>query len=268
MNFNSRTPIKTLFLLIVWLLASCNNKSNTTIPVGPTCPAGQVATPAGCALQGNMIPPVGYIQPNGTIQYFASKSDFIAAKDTLTLTSNYRTFLKEALGVCDRCYTTAGQGLECDSWLRGFNMLMMSLAATNSTATHQLAFYSTPQLTQSYYYFAWQFPKVEDFFLTLFTGVPAPSCNNGGFHPYWATNVQYDSANSGKGFVLYVNYGPVDSTWNHYKFRLKIPSGKVGDATLNFQLTVIKTNLSGKDESFDLATGTFTRCQTANCGMF
>jgi hypothetical protein len=128
----------------------------------------------------------------------------------------------------------------------------------------QMAFYSTPLIAQTYFNYAWQFPSVEDFFLSLFTGVPPPSCNPGQFTPYWATSVQYEQANNNQGFILYVNYGPSLSRWNLYKFRLIVPVGKIGDPKFNFQLSVIDKN----GNSADLATGTLNRCQSLNCSMF
>lgn len=252
-----------LIAVVTSSLIGCNNKSRSSAPPPPACPAGQVATPAGCAPPGGN-PPINYIPPNGTglIQYFASKTDFITGKDTFIPTSNYPLFLKGALGVCDRCQTTVGQALQCDSWVAGFNMLMLSFAGIQPSNT-QMAIYSTPYLQQSYYQFAWQFPTIEDFFITLFTGVPAPSCNQGQFSPYWATQMQYESANDGKGFVVYVNQGPFYSQWNLYKFRIYVPVGKIGDNSFNFQFSAIDKN--GK--SGDLATGTFSRCLNANCGM-
>lgn len=254
-----------LAYLSTLVMVACNNKSSSAPPL-PACPAGQVATPAGCAPPGNISPPVGYIPPissNGLFQYYASKTDFMSPRDTLNMTDNYTNFLRDALGVCDRCSTSIGEGVQCDSWTRGFNMLMISLAG-NLTANHQMAFYSTPAFTQKYFYFAWQFPKIEDFFITLFTGTPAPSCNPGQYSPYWAESVQFKSYNSDKGFVLALDHGPYYSRWNLYKFRLTVPVGKPGDQSFDFQLSVIDKN----GNTADLATGTLTRCQTNNCSMF
>jgi hypothetical protein len=247
----------------------CNNKSKTGAPPPVSCPSGQVASPAGCVFPGNMVPPVGYIPPygnNGLTQYFASKTDFITQRDTLFLNDNYKTFLKEALGVCDRCYSTSGSGmgeaLECGSWMKGFNMLMLSFS--NYSASNQISFYSTPTVSQTYYNFAWQFPKIEDFFLTLFTGIPAPSCNQGQFSPYWAAESNFEKTGDQKGFSLFVNQGPFYSSWNRAKLLLEVPVGQIGDPSFNFRLIYIDKN----NNRGELATGTLTRCASANCGLF
>lgn len=246
-------------------LIGCNNKSSKSAPPPAACPAGMIATPAGCSNPGNVTPPIGYVPPtgNGLIQYYASKNDFITKTDTLTPTSNYALFLKQGLGVCDRCQTSSGQGLSCESWMAGFNMVMLSFAGVTPSAS-QLAFYTTPYMQASYFQFAWQFPSLEDFFINVFTGAPMPSCNYGQFAPYWATQVQYETYNDGKGFIVWTNIGPANSQWYLYKFKLLVPQGKIGDANLGFQLSVVDRN--GK--SGDLATGTLTRCQRANCSMF
>lgn len=263
-TFNTYFNFVLVSVVSIFLYA-CNNKNNSS-PPPPVCPVGYVATPAGCVPGGANIQPLQYVPFNGYIQYYASKTDFITQKDTLIPTENYRTFLRDALGVCDRCSSTSGVGmgeaLECGSWVKGFNMLMISLAA-NQGSTHQMSFYSTPKISQSYFNFAWQFPDIGDFFVTLFTGAPAPSCNYGQFSPYWATQVQYDVHNNGQGFVLFVNNGPNPSKWNLFKFRLYVPVGKIGDPSFNFKLSILDKD----NKSYDLATGTLTKCTYSNCGM-
>ncbi len=269
MNANQYNIISKVFLIgtLCLTLLACNNKKSNSSAPSPVCPVGYIPSPAGCVPSGSNILPPNYVPHNGYIQYYASKTDFMTNSDTLRPTDNYRTFLRDALGVCDRCSSTSGVGmgeaLECGAWVRGFNMLMISLAA-NQSSLHQMSFYTTPLISQSYFNFAWQFPDIGDFFVTLFTGAPAPSCNYGQFSPYWAPQVQYDVHNSGQGFVLYMNNGPAYSKWNLFKFRLYVPVGKIGDPTFDFKLSV----MDKENKSYDLATGTLTRCQTTNCGMF
>lgn len=264
--FNFKYYVATLLLLTaVGILSSCNNKSSST-PPPPGCPnPNHVATPAGCVPGNYHVPPTGYQPFYGPNQYYASKTDFLTNTDTLFPTSLYSQFLRDALGVCDRCSTTVGVGvpLECSSWVKGFNMLMLTFASSQMSA-HQMSIYTTPQVQQSYFQFAWLFPKIEDFFISMFTGIPAPSCNPGLFSPYWAANVQYDAYNNGQGFVLYVNNGPLLSKWNLHKFRIYVPVGQIGDNQFEFRFNVIDKN----GNSSDLATGTLTRCQRPNCGLF
>lgn len=269
---NSQSTIykKCIYTLFIFLaaaaLTSCGNKKSSPPPPPPGCPnPNHVATPAGCVPSGNVAPPYGYQYFNGTYQYYASKTDFLTKVDTLFPTDTFNQFLRDALGVCDRCSSTYGVGvpLNCSSWNKGFNMLMLTMAA-NQSSTHQMSFFTTPAMQQSYFQFAWMFPKVEDFFITLFTGIPAPSCNPGLFSPYWATYVQYDTFNNGNGFVLYVNNGPLLSRWNLHKFRIYVDQGKVGDQSFGFRFSV--TDKDGVSK--DIATGTLTRCAYRNCKMF
>lgn len=256
-----------LLVLVSAVLFACNNNKNNSPPPPPVCPMGQVATPAGCVVSGANTQPINYSPFNGYVQYYASKTDYITNKDTLIPTSNYSIFLRDALGVCDRCSNTSGLGtgevLVCDSWVKGFNMMMISLAA-DQAAQHQMSFYTTPKISQTNVNFAWQFPDIGDFFVTLFTGAPSPSCNYGQYSPYWATKVQYEVQNNNQGFYLYVNSGPSYSKWNLFKFRLSVPVGKIGDTNFDFKLSVFDKD----NKSYDLATGTLTKCMNANCGMF
>lgn len=270
LNTNSNIPKNTIYLVffiyVFTFIISCGSKNNSAPPPPPVCPnPNHVATPAGCVPNGYVTPPYGYQPFNGTYQYFASKTDFLTQTDTLFPTDAYRDFLRDALGVCDRCSTTVGVEvpLQCSSWLKGFNMLMLTFGSTQASP-HQMSVFSTPYMQQSYFQFAWQFPKVEDFFISLFTGAPPPSCNPGLFSPYWATNVQYDTYNNGKGFALYVNNGPLLSRWNLYKFRLYVSEGQVGDNSFNFRFSATDKD----NNSRDLATGTLTRCLNRNCMMF
>lgn len=241
------------------IFVSCNNKS---VRSTRGCPSGYAPTPAGCAPNGNMTP-INYVPPiNGTYQYFSSKNDFMVPTDSLFPSSQYADFLKNALGVCDRCSNSSGGLLECQSWVNGFNMLMISVSP-QATQKHQMAVYTTPALQNSGYSFAWQFPDLEDYFINVFTGAPAPSCNYGQYAPYWATDMSYDSHNGGNGFVLYVNQGPFYSPWNLYKFRLYVPTGKIGDSKFDYELQALDKN----GHIIPIAQGTLNRCRTRNCGM-
>jgi hypothetical protein len=200
---------------------------------------------------------------NIPVQYYSSMNDTFNPSNPTSFSpgSGYTDFLKNALGVCERCVNSYGELLQCSSWENGFNMIRLEFlpGVTNKMRIH---FYSSP-ISNSYFQFAWNFPSLEDFAISFFTGMPAPSCNNGQYAPYWWGDFSVESHNSDKGFVLY-GQGPYWSKWNRHAIRVYVDSGKVGDSNFDYRVTAI-SNTNG---TTDLATGSFARCQSANCGLY
>jgi hypothetical protein len=244
-------------------LISCNNSKKSSGPVAPppppsyVCPVGQIMTNAGCQVQ-------GIIQNNnGSIQYYSSMNDkYSNGSATLNPGVSYTDFLKNALGVCERCANSYGEALQCSSWLSGFNMIRLEFVQgfTNRMRVH---FYSTPVINNNYFTYAWNFPTFGDFFINFFTGAPPPSCNPGQFAPYWWGDFSVETYNNNQGFVLY-GQGPYLSKWNRHVIRIYVDTGKVGDTLFNYRVVAYTPT----NTVLNLATGSFARCQSANCGLY
>lgn len=254
---------KVLFILILglssYLMMACqqsNGGGATPAPPAPIiCPAPQVALNGVCVVAGGG--PV-----NTQMQYYSSKTDPHAPSDTLAPDSAYPDFLQNALGVCERCANSGGEIMQCSSWEDGFNLIRLEFipGVANQVKVH---FYSTPKLSNSYFQYAWSFPTLGDFFLTMFTGAAVPSCNPGQYSPYWYGTFYIDSTNNGSGFVAY-GQGPYFSKWNRHAIRIYVDTGKVGDSLFNYRAIAITPD----NHTIQLAHGSFQRCLTTNCGVY
>jgi hypothetical protein len=250
-------------ILMATQVISCNKSKKSSGPPPPppppppvTCPAGQIMSSAGCVIQG--VVPVNM----GPIQYYSSMNDrYSAAGANLSPDNSYTDFLQNALGVCERCENSYGETLQCSTWENGFNMIRLEFiqGITNKMRVH---FYSSPIVQNQYFQYAWNFPTLEDFFITFFTGAPPPSCNPGQYAPYWWGDFSVETHNDNQGFVLY-GQGPYLSKWNRHVIRIYVDTGKVGDATFNYRVVAYTPTNS----VVNLITGSFSRCQTANCGL-
>jgi hypothetical protein len=212
---------------------------------------------AGCVAQG--VVPINL----GPIQYFSSMNDRLNSSGaTFYPDSSFTDFLQNALGVCERCENSYGEVLQCSTWENGFNMIRLEFiqGVSNKMRVH---FYSSPILQNPYFTYAWNFPSLDDFFVTFFTGAPPPSCNPGQYAPYWWGDFSVESHNDGKGFVLY-GQGPYLSRWNRHAIRIYVDTGKVGDTTFSYRVVAYTPTNS----VIPLVTGSFARCQTANCGLY
>lgn len=260
---------KNLFILVssvvaATLIISCNKskKGGGSPPPPPpppiVCPAGQVMSNAGCMVQG--VVPLNM----GPIQYYSSMNDKFNNANTASLNpdSSYTDFLQNALGVCERCANSYGESLQCSTWANGFNMIRLEFVqgVANKMRVH---FYSTPILQNNNFTYAWNFPTLEDFAISFFTGVQPPSCNPGQYAPYWWGDFSVESHNDNQGFVLY-GQGPYLSKWNRHTIRIYVDAGKVGDPTFNYRVVAY----TDQNAILNLVTGSFSRCQSANCGLY
>jgi hypothetical protein len=246
------------------MIVACNKSKSSgggpapaPVPVPVSCPPGQIMTNAGCTIQG--VVPVNM----GPIQYYSSMNDrFNSSGNSFQPDSSYTDFLQNALGVCERCVNSYGEALQCSTWENGFNMIRLEFVqgVSNRMRVH---FYSTPILQNNYFTYAWNFPSLEDFFLTWFTGAPPPSCNPGQYAPYWYGDFNVETTNGSQGFVLY-GQGPYLSKWNRHTIRIYVDTGKIGDPNFNYRVVAYTPT----NEVIHLVNGSFSRCQSQNCGLY
>lgn len=195
--------------------------------------------------------------PPSNIGFYAEsasmKSYYNTNNSILNPTSGYSTFLKEALGVCDREAYTGGLAA-CSAWIQGYHdiVFMMDNVSSNTVRVVVRA-YPNNQMGGSYY--SYQLPTWSQFFLGL-VGFPVAQNPAGFFNPMILTGTIYP-INVSQGFEIRA-YGPQVSYGYNKLLQLQIPAGKVQDTQFNFQLA-----WNGQT----VASGTMVRCQTQNCGL-
>jgi hypothetical protein len=258
-NFLSQKAFGVVFLstlsLINFIGCQKSGRGSSPAPAPIICPAGQSMTPSGvCAI--NQIIPV-----NTQMMYYSSKNDSLSTTDTFVTDESYSEFLKKSLGVCERCSNSEGEILQCSTWENGFNLLKLEFVPnlTNQVRVH---FFTAPIVKNPYFQYAWSFPDIDDFFVTLFTGAPMPSCNYGQYTPYWSNTFNVEGSSTSSGFTVY-GKAPFWSQMNRYDLRIKIEDGKVGDSFFNWKMTAI----TDKNVIINLAHGKLQKCQRPNCGL-
>lgn len=123
--------------------------TTTVVVPGGGCPAGQV-------LSGNVcINSTTGIVPNGNVQYYDYNRNFdfygynaVTGDMTITNTAAFKTFLKEAMGVCDRNIWGWQVGLaKCDNWVSGSFQVSFSVNSSHRP-TVQFKAYPAPSFIQ------------------------------------------------------------------------------------------------------------------------
>jgi hypothetical protein len=193
--------------------------------------------------------------PPSNIGFYAesqSMKTYNSSNSILTPNSGYATFLKEALGVCDREQYTGGLA-SCTSWINGYHDLVFMLDSVNSNSV-RVVVRSYPQ-SQGGSYYSYQLPRWDQFFLGL-VGFPIAQNPSGFFNPMILNGTIYP-INASQGFEIRA-YGPQISYGYNKLLQLQIASGKIQDTQFGFIL-----NWNGQA----VANGTMVRCQTQNCGL-
>ncbi|GIL17652.1 MAG: hypothetical protein BroJett040_14030 [Oligoflexia bacterium] len=201
---------------------------------------------------------VPYSVPPGTkIGFYAQTTNFNPygysnVGGSLSVQSGWTNMLKEAMGVCNREYSTGGYA-NCSSWMNGWHdiVFMMDGSAASSV---QMIIRSMPYIS-NYYNYYYQFPKFEDLALSLL-GFPVGSNPQGFFNPMILNSTIWPVNNS-QGFEIR-SYGPSMSQAYNKHIQLQVAQGKVEDGQFNFQLYY---------NGALAASGTMVRCQTQNCGL-
>lgn len=253
--------MKKVFLTLMVLhsmanLVACNKSSgggSSPAPRNiqqPICPPGQVSGQAGCQTVG-LIPSgaaVTYTASTGQ-QYTGYYSQQQQSVGVLNLSGDYRSLLKDAMGVCDRCDVSSGLA-SCQTWLSGYNDInIQTTGATNNSVT--VTFRSAPEYDNFNTY--WSSPNLGDALLGIF-GIPVDSCYYGIQAPVLSLQMYAETHNNNLGFVLYGN-GPNYSAWYGHTIRVFVDQGKLGDNVFDFRVVVYDRNMVSKQ----IANGRFQR---------
>ncbi len=192
----------------------------------------------------------GLYAQNANMQYIYPGSGV-----NLYVENHYKSFLKEAMGVCDRENYSAGTAA-CDAWLNGFNDIVLY---TYPNKAARLVVRSMPlscQNSNPYYcssYYA-SIPKFQDMILNI---MGLPTGNFAGVFNPMVLDTTYNLTNNSTGFTWRTK-GPTGSRAYLQNIDIVIPSGKFEDAQHTFEL-----HYKGQRA----ASGTLIRCSTPSCGL-
>jgi hypothetical protein len=199
------------------------------------------------------------------IGYYSQTPNFVIpgylsdARSRIQLGANFSAILRDAMGVCDREYISAGLA-SCSDWIgAGAHDLVIFTNGGPNTNSMRLIMRSTPSNGFSFgggrAWYSLSLPDLETAILG-FLGFPVVGNPQGIFNPMVLETTLWPINNS-QGIELRA-YGPRGSVaWNKL-FQIQIDQGKLGDEAMNFKLF-----FDGKAA----ASGSMIRCQSQHCGL-
>lgn len=149
--------VSTLAIYSAVLMIGCGKDGGGTTVVNPVvsnCPVGYVQNGNVCTSgTGTTVP----VNPTGNVQFYDYNRNFdswgynsVSGDMTITNAAAFKTFLREAMGVCDRNIWGWQAGLaSCDNWVSG--SFQVSFAVNSSLKpTVQFKAYPAPSFFQMY----------------------------------------------------------------------------------------------------------------------
>lgn len=164
--------------------------------------------------------------------------------------TTYKSFLKKALGVCDRAANSGGI-YSCDSWLNSYFRVIIQAQSTISNQLRAVIMVY-PQIN-NYGWYGYQLPSWNQFFMGVM-GFPVPQQIGAVRNPL-ALDMTVSLINNSQGFEAR-SYGAYDTLANKSLVQVQVATGKILDNTL-----AVTLNFEGQQ----FASGTLYRCTHANC---
>lgn len=231
--------------IITGLVACGNNNQNNPVPVaGPgAVPGTGVVCPAGSSLNtinGLCIAPNGQVvssTSSNTIDFMADSYDGTV---TITDSSAYKSFLKNAMGVCDNMSWSTG-AYDCSSWDNG-RLSIVILANTSNSSLYA-------------YFWPYQENKINIF------NVNFGLANTNSFWPLVLT-MPTSPYNNSQGFMAQ-SKGNTYTKGYQSVISIVVNQGKIQDGYFDFMLSYSSDGQPVNARVF--ANGRFTKCSTKQC---
>lgn len=239
---------KTVFLITGFLISafvvSCGfNKDNNDGGTVISCPANSTFQNGYC------------VGTNGAVLNTGSVGFYSENWHDRTLTpsgSGLTEFLRDAMGVCDRNHTSGGLA-SCSAWTAGaFDVVMQ--APSTQTNTVQVTFRAKPQFN-TYANYAYSLPSAGELAGAVL-GFPVVGSPGAVRNPL-QLNMTVSVTNNFQGFEAR-GYGDYYTTANRSLVQIQIAQGKLEDSRFDYRIAY---------RGQVIATGTFLRCNTADCGL-
>lgn len=242
-------------LTVIGVVSSCSNgndnQQNLSCPVNTSYYNGACYTNQGGA----------YVQ-GGNFNYGNGfYADNYSGMSSLRVVNGAKMqeFFKLGMGVCDRAAISGGQA-SCDSWVGGAMGVIIQFPSAGASSL-LATFFAQPRYNP-YVNYSYQLPSGFGVFgmaLGALTGIyiPDPKQYNGAIRNPLQLEMAVSAINNSVGFSAN-GYGDYWTGLNRTKLTIEVAQGKVESNQFNFIFKVADT---------PAAQGTFTRCQTFNCGM-
>ena len=229
------------------ILTACAKDDGGKDPVYntvPACPAGQVWNGYNCAFTntGN-----GYY---GNQIGFYSTSNFQGQANTMNVSSAFKEYLRDGMGVCDRSHSNGGMA-NCNSWVGGASYL--TIKATSTTSNQVIVSIGAQPRVNPYYNYSYRLPSLRE----LFLGIPFDTYQGIYANPL-TQSMNIHPINNSQGFEIR-NNGPTGSAAGLRLIRIIVPQGKLDDASVPYHV-----EYNGQQ----MMSGTLNRCTQINCGGY
>jgi hypothetical protein len=232
----------TIFAVVGVIACGKSTNSNSTagvalVPNGTSagCPAGStlIYTYGSPMCQGpNGITTPLFQNTMGGYQY--STDNYCYRNLSVSNSSVFRAFLKEAMGVCDQAQSTGGMA-DCSSWTSGY--VKVDVVTTGSQLN--ISFYTYPYMN-SYYNYSYSLPSLSQFFLGVM-GFPVYTQNYSAMRNPLVLGMSLFPINNTLGFEGR-SMGDTYTVANRSLIQLQVQQGKAGDASFNYVISYAPTS--------------------------
>lgn len=230
-------------IAVATIMAACGSNDKGGGNTAIQCPVGTTFQNGYC-VNGN-----GIAVNTGSIGFYSENWH----DRTLTVTGRgLRSFLKDAMGVCDRAHANGGLA-DCSAWTSGaFDVVMQ--APNPQSNTVQVTFRAKPRVNPNSYY-AYSLPSAGQLAGAMLGFPVVPTA--GAVRNPLQLNMTVSTTNNYQGFEAR-GYGDFYTTANRSLLQVQIAQGKLEDYRFDYRIAY---------RGEVIATGTFVRCNTADCGL-
>lgn len=232
------------FLVSAFVVACGSGSSDNNGGATIQCPAGTAFQNGYCVgVNGNVV-------QTGSVGFYSE--NWYNRSMTVTSGSGMREFLKNAMGVCDRNHSDGGLA-DCAAWLSGAFDIVMQSPNTQTNAV-QMTFRAKPKVNP-YGYYSYSLPSGGQLAGALL-GFPVVTNPSAVRNPL-QLNMTVSVTNNYQGFEAR-GYGDFYTNANRSLIQVQIAKGKLEDSRFDYRIAY---------RGEIIVTGTFVRCNTADCGL-
>ncbi len=213
----------------------------------PQCPNNQTWY-GGVCIDPGQLPLV-----NGAFAFYSE--NYYKKNLRVSSSGTLRSFLKEAMGVCDQATYTGGM-LDCNSWTGGGVDFVIQGGATENTLRAIIT--TWPKFNYGFQY-GYQLPSIGDALLGFF-GFPIIT-SYGAYRNPLILDMVISPINNSQGFEAR-SYGDFYTHANRSLMQLQVFNGRLQDGYFDFQFAYQPVKSSAAKVMFQ---GQFIRCKNPSC---
>ncbi len=221
----------------------------------PQCPANHTLYQGKCVNPANFPIPTNPTNPSWGGYYGYYAENYLKNNLDISSSSTFRSFLKEAMGVCGQAEHTGGV-YACDFWS---NSAVDIVIQGDTTSNKLRAILTAWPKTNSAFQYGYALPSIGDALMGFF-GFPILTSYSAYRNPL-ILDMTVSPINASKGFEAR-SYGDFYTQANRSLIQLQVDEGKLQDGYFNFRVGYQPLQSSAAKVMF---TGQMIRCKNPNC---